>query len=172
MYYDKIPAGKNLPSEIFAIIEISSDSSPVKYEFNKEYGCLIVDRFIATGMRYPCNYGFIPHTLGGDGDPLDILVISSYGIVPGSIVPSRPIGALVTEDESGMDEKVIAVPIKDFEMSEIQSIADLPRSLTKKIEHFFSNYKNMEPGKWVKVSKWIEKGETLKLIQSCLKNMS
>ncbi|MDZ5761771.1 Inorganic pyrophosphatase [Candidatus Cyrtobacter comes] len=168
MYYDKIPVGKSLPDEVFAIIEISSDSSPIKYEFNKEYGCLVVDRFIATGMRYPCNYGFIPHTFGGDGDPLDILVVSSYGILPGSIVPSRPIGALVTEDEGGMDEKVIAIPVKDFEMLDVRSVTDLSSSLIKKIEHFFSNYKNMEPGKWVKVSKWIDKEETLQLIKLCL----
>ncbi len=168
MDYAKIKAGKNIPHEVFAIIEISSDSPPIKYEFDHESNCLFVDRFIATGMRYPCNYGFIPHTLGGDGDPLDILVVSSYPIIATAIVPSRPIGALVTEDENGMDEKIIAVPIKDFEMSEISSYSDLPKSFLKKIEHFFSNYKNMEPEKWVKVSKWLSKEESLKLIESCI----
>lgn len=148
-----ISIGKNPPEEVNVIIEIPMNSDPVKYEYDKDSGAIFVDRFIPVSMSYPCNYGFIPHTLGGDGDPIDVLVISSYPSIPGSVIKSRPIGVLLMEDESGQDEKILAVPtVKvDPAMENINSIDDLNPMLLKKISHFFERYKDLEKGKWVKI---------------------
>lgn len=154
MNLEKISAGKNVPEEINVIIEIPMNNDPVKYEFDKESGAIFVDRFIPVAMSYPCNYGFIPHTLGGDGDPIDVLVISSHPVVPGAVIKCRPIGVILMQDESGEDEKIIAVPTNKLDPScaKINSIHDINEIALKRIIHFFEHYKDLEQGKWVKIS--------------------
>lgn len=155
MLIKNIKTGKNVPDNVNVIIEVSANSSqPIKYELDKESGALFVDRFIATPMRYPCNYGFIPNTLSDDGDPIDVLVISEYPIDNGCVIPCKPIGVLLMEDEKGGDEKIIAVPHEKMnsEYSILNEIDDVPEILLNKIKHFFEHYKDLEKGKWVKVS--------------------
>ncbi len=156
MIFDNIPAGKDLPNDIYVAIEIPAQSSPVKYEIDKEMGAVMVDRFMSAPMFYPANYGFIPHTLADDGDPLDVLVITPYPVVPGSIIRCRPIGMLDMDDEAGGDEKLIAVPHDKLspEYHEYQDIDDLPVLLKEQIQHFFERYKELEKGKWVKLKGW------------------
>ncbi len=156
MSYNKIPAGKSLPDDINVIIEIPANHSPVKYEIDKDMDALIVDRFMATPMFYPANYGFIPQTLSDDGDPLDVLVITPHPVEPGSVIRCRPVGVLNMTDESGADAKLIAVPHPKLsaEYNEINDINDVPELLRKQIAHFFENYKDLEEGKWVKVEAW------------------
>ena len=156
MDINKIKIGENPPYDINAVIEIPLGGTPVKYELDKESGAMFVDRFLYTAMFYPGNYGFIPHTLGGDGDPLDIMVLGPTPVVPGAIVRSRPVGCLMMEDEAGGDEKIIAVPVDKLTSlySHIHSPDDLPQLLLKQIAHFFEHYKDLEPGKWVKVEGW------------------
>lgn len=155
MYIDKIPA-KTKDGNFHVIIEIPMNDNPVKYEFDKESGAIFVDRFMQTAMFYPCNYGFIPHTLSDDGDPVDVLVASHYPIVPGAVIKVRPIGVLMMEDESGIDEKILAVPtIKlDITYENINDINDIDDMLKNRINHFFENYKKLEKGKWVKIMGW------------------
>jgi inorganic pyrophosphatase len=154
MFIDKIKSGENLPEEVNVVIEVSAGSNPIKYEFDKESGAIFVDRFIQTPMFYPANYGFIPHTLAADGDPVDVMVITRYPLIPGCVIPVRPIGVLFMEDESGMDEKIIAVPkVKhDPFYKNVNDISDLPEIQIAQIKHFFERYKDLEPGKWVKIS--------------------
>lgn len=154
MNIKSISTGKKVPEEVNVLIENSANALPVKYELDKESGCLFVDRFVATPMHYPCNYGFIPNTLSEDGDPIDVLVPTEYPIVPGAVISCKPIGVLIMEDEKGMDEKVIAVPTvkMNSEYSRIDELKDLPEILMNKIKHFFEHYKELEKGKWVKVS--------------------
>jgi inorganic pyrophosphatase len=156
MSFDKIPAGKDLPNDIYVAIEIPANSSPIKYEIDKDADALFVDRFMATPMFYPANYGFIPTTLGEDGDPLDVLVVTPYPVTPGSVIRARPIGVLNMSDESGQDAKVLAVPHDKLTAlyKHVKEYTDLPELLIKQIEHFFENYKDLEPGKWVKVDSW------------------
>jgi len=156
MNFDNIPAGKDLPNDIYVAIEIPANSSPVKYEIDKDMGAVLVDRFMATPMFYPANYGFIPNTLADDGDPLDVLVITPYPVIPGSIVRCRPVGMLNMEDEAGGDEKLIAVPHEKLSKNyqDVQDIDDVPEILKDQIKHFFENYKDLESGKWVKVKGW------------------
>jgi len=137
-------------------IEISANSNPVKYEMDKASDCLRVDRIMPTSMQYPCNYGFIPNTLGGDGDPIDVLVYSSYALLPGSLIKSRAIGVLRTEDESGVDEKILALPAAKIDpfLKEITDIEHISTIFKQKVVHFFENYKALEAGKWVKVLNW------------------
>lgn len=144
------------PDEINVIIEIPMNDNPVKYELDKESGVLVVDRFMQTTMFYPCNYGFIPGTLSDDGDPLDVLVIASYPVIPGSMIKSRPVGVLIMEDESGFDAKILAVPISKIDMSFdlIIDLDDVSWILKRRIVHFFEHYKDLEPGKWVKITGW------------------
>lgn len=151
-----IPLGKNPPEQVNVIIEIPQGGAPVKYEIDKKSGALFVDRFLNTSMVYPANYGFIPHTLSEDGDPIDVLVVSETPVVPGSVIPSRPIGVLHMEDEAGPDEKILAVPIDKLHpfYSGVKSHEDLPPILLEKVAHFFQHYKDLEKGKWVKVVKW------------------
>ncbi len=153
MLVDKIPAGKNPPEDLNVIIEVPQRHLPIKYEIDKESGALFVDRFIHTSMSYPCNYGFIPHTLSGDGDPVDVLVVSEFPVAPGAVMRSRPIGVLLMTDESGQDEKILAVPVDKLKptYSHVKTITDLPEILLKEISHFFEQYKANEAGKWVKV---------------------
>ncbi len=156
MDISKISSGAKLPDEFNVIIEVSLNSNPVKYEFDKESGALFVDRFIGTAMHYPCNYGFIPHTLSDDGDPVDVLVVSDLPIIPGAVIVVRPIGVLIMEDESGIDEKILAVPISKLTTfyDKINSYEDLPEILINKITNFFENYKKLEKNKWVKLKGW------------------
>jgi inorganic pyrophosphatase len=153
MNISKISAGSNLPDQVNVIIEVPMNSDPVKYEFDKDSGAIFVDRFIATPMYYPCNYGFIPNTLSDDGDPADVLVVCDYPLVPGSVISAKPVGVLIMEDEKGMDEKIIAVPAKKLnsQYENIEEYTELSENLINKIKHFFERYKELEKGKWVKV---------------------
>jgi inorganic pyrophosphatase len=156
MDLNKIAAGKDIPQQFNVVIEISAQSDPVKYEFDKESGALFVDRFIGTGMRYPTNYGFIPHTIAGDGDPVDVLVITPFPLIEGSVVACRALGILHMSDEGGNDAKVIAVPIdKVCKMTAcMKDLSFVPDYLKQQIQHFFEQYKSLEKGKWVKIENW------------------
>ncbi|ADC88995.1 Inorganic diphosphatase [Thermocrinis albus DSM 14484] len=150
-----LPPGKNPPEDIYVVIEIPQDSS-IKYELDKESGVLFVDRFLFTAMHYPFNYGFIPQTLADDGDPVDVLVVSRYPVVPGSVLRCRPIGALQMRDEEGVDTKLIAVPHTKLDPTydRVKTLDDLPPVVLDRIKHFFEHYKELEPGKWVKVEEF------------------
>ncbi|MGL5741493.1 MAG: inorganic diphosphatase [Legionella sp.] len=152
----KINSGRDLPKEINAIIEIPMHSEPVKYEVNKESGVLFVDRFLSTPMFYPVNYGYVPHTLSEDGDPVDVLVVTPVPLVGGSVITCRPVGMLKMTDESGVDAKILAVPISKLTKiyESINTYKDLPQYLLNSLEHFFSHYKDLEEGKWVKLDGW------------------
>ncbi|WP_333023686.1 inorganic diphosphatase [Wolbachia endosymbiont of Pentidionis agamae] len=165
---NKVPFRENFPQEINVVIEISANSEPIKYEFNKERGFLYVDRFLSTSMFYPCNYGFIPSTNAGDGDPVDVLVLTQVPLIPKSIITVRPIGALLTEDEKGQDEKILAVPVPrvDSYYDHIQDYSDLPVPLLNKIVHFFSHYKDLEKGKKVITGNWVDANEAKKIIKN------
>lgn len=156
MGIEKLKVGANPPEEVYVVVEVPVDSEPVKYEFDKDSGLIFVDRFMQSSMRYPCNYGFIPHTLSGDGDPVDVLVYTNYAIVPSAVVAVRPVGVLLTEDEKGRDEKVLAVPTAKLDpfFADIQSYQDIPEIFLRKVEHFFEHYKDLEAGKWVKIKGW------------------
>ncbi|WP_039458847.1 inorganic diphosphatase [Candidatus Jidaibacter acanthamoebae] len=171
MNLEKIKVGNHPPDDIHVVIEVPMNSDPVKYEYDKEVGAIFVDRFMPTSMFYPCNYGFIPNTLSGDGDPADVLVISSYPVVPGSVINAKPIGVLITEDEKGKDEKILAVPSPkvDLAYANINSYKDLPEIIIQKISHFFENYKSLEKGKWVKVTGWEDVDIAKKIINEAIK---
>ncbi len=156
MSYQSIPAGKDLPNDIYVVIEIPANSSPVKYEIDKDADALFVDRFMASPMFYPANYGYINNTLADDGDALDVLVVTPYPVVPGSVIRCRPVGVLNMTDEAGEDAKLLAVPHEKLTQAynDVQDIADLPDLLLNQIKEFFENYKNLEKGKWVKVESW------------------
>lgn len=156
MSYQNIPAGKDLPNDIYVAIEIPANADPIKYEIDKDMDALLVDRFMATPMFYPANYGYIPNTLADDGDPLDVLVVTPYPVQPGAVVRCRPVGVLEMEDEAGEDAKLVAVPHSKLTKlyDDIQDIEDLPVLLREQIQHFFENYKDLEAGKWVKVRGW------------------
>jgi len=158
MNLNLIPSGKAPPKDINVIIEIPFGGAPVKYELDKKSGALFVDRFLHAAMFYPGNYGFIPHTLSLDGDPCDALVVSQIPVVPGAVMRCRPIGALMMEDEGGKDEKLLVVPLDAIVpiYAEIQSYRDLPPLLCQQIAHFFQHYKDLEPGKWVKLIEWLD----------------
>ncbi len=162
--------GKNPPEEINVFIEIPQGSS-IKYELDKESGVIVVDRFAYTAMFYPFNYGFIPNSHAEDGDPVDVLVISSYPVHPGVVIPSRPIGMLEMEDEEGIDTKIIAVPTTKVDpfFSQVKDIADLDETTKKKIQHFFNHYKELEPGKWVKTKKFLGKEKAFEAIKKSIK---
>ena len=154
MNLDRVGSGKNLPEDINVIIEIPSHSDPVKYEVDKETGALFVDRFMNTAMFYPCNYGYVPHTLSDDGDPVDVLVMSPYALISGSVVQCRPVGMLKMTDESGEDAKVIAVP-HDKMYDDVKNIEDVSPRLLDQLAHFFEHYKDLEKEKWVKIEGWV-----------------
>ena len=166
MEIKKIPFGENFPHEVNALIEIPQNQIGLKYEIEKESGALFVDRFLTAPMFYPANYGFIPNTLGGDGDPLDILVIAPFAVQAGAIIPAKVIGVLIMEDEKGLDEKVIAVPAKSVskEYDHVNEIKDLPELIVKQIKHFFENYKTLEKNKWVKLQDYKNAEEARKII--------
>ncbi len=167
----KISVGKNPPEDINVIIEIPM-MMPIKYEFDKEAGMVIVDRFLATPMYYPCNYGFIPHTLSGDGDPADALVVAPFALMAGSVIRTRPVGVLLTEDESGKDEKLICVPHGKVTplYDKIHEATDLPEILLAQIKHFFEHYKDLEKGKFVKVTGFADAKQAKAIIDTAIKN--
>jgi inorganic pyrophosphatase len=156
MRLDAIAIGNDPPRDINVIVEVPVGGEPIKYEMDKASGTLFVDRFLYTPMRYPGNYGFVPHTLSADGDPIDVLICNTRTIVPGAVVNCRPIGVLIMEDEGGGDEKVVAVPSSKLTQryDKVLSYSDLPPISINQIEHFFSHYKDLEPGKWAKIHHW------------------
>jgi len=156
MALDRVPAGRDVPNEINVVIEIPMNEEPVKYEVDKATGAIFVDRVLTTPMRYPCNYGYVPRTLGGDGDPLDVLVIMPVPLIPGAVIRCRPVGMLNMTDEAGEDMKLVAVPISKVfpAYREIESVRDLPELTLDRIAHFFAHYKDLEKGKWVKIEGW------------------
>ena len=158
MNFDNIAPGKDVPNDINVAIEIPANSSPIKYEIDKDSHAIFVDRFMATPMFYPANYGYVPNTLSEDGDPLDVLVVTPYPVVPGSVIRARPVGILNMSDEAGKDAKILAVPHSKLTTlyDNIENYSDLPELLIKQIEHFFENYKDLEAGKWVKVDGWAD----------------
>jgi inorganic pyrophosphatase len=153
---DRVPSGKDLPNDFNVVIEIPMHSEPIKYEVDKESGAIFVDRFMSTAMHYPCNYGYIPHTIAGDGDPVDVLVMSQFALPPGVVVRCRPIGMLKMTDEAGEDAKLLAVPVDKLTpmYRSVTSPRDLPQIVLDQIAHFFEHYKDLEPGKFVKVHGW------------------
>lgn len=170
MNISKLSAGKNPPEELNVLIEIPQGSS-IKYELDKDSGAVVVDRFNYTAMFYPFNYGFIPQTHAEDGDPVDVLVISSYAVAPGTVIPSRTIGMLEMEDEEGVDTKILAVPTKKVDpfYANVEDVEDLDDATKKKIQHFFNHYKELEPGKWVKTRNFLTKEKALEAIKKAMK---
>lgn len=156
MNLDRVSSGYDVPNDFNVIIEIPMHAEPIKYEMEKTTGAMFVDRFMSTAMRYPCNYGYVPHTLSGDGDPVDVLVLSPVPLITGVVVRCRPVGMLNMEDEAGRDTKILAVPIDRLTplYSAIRSPDDLPQGTLAQIAHFFEHYKDLEAGKWVKVIGW------------------
>lgn len=164
--YSDVPAGKNPPDDIFVVIENPMGGTPVKYEMDKETGVLFVDRFIHTPMYYPGNYGYISQTLGGDGDPVDVIVVGLTPVMPGAVLRARPVGVLKMEDDGGQDEKIIAVPhTKMFPYHDnVKNYQDLPEIQLQQIEHFFTHYKDLEKGKWAKIGGWGDVDEAKQFI--------
>ena len=156
MPLDLVPTGRDVPNDFNVIIEIPMNAEPVKYEVDKASGAIFVDRVLTTPMRYPCNYGYIPHTLSGDGDPADVLVIMPLPLIPGSVIRCRTVGMLKMTDEAGEDTKLIAVPVSKIfpAYDSVRSVDDLPDLTKERIAHFFEHYKDLEKGKWVKVEGW------------------
>jgi inorganic pyrophosphatase len=166
MRIDAVSIGHNPPEDVNVIVEVAIGGEPIKYEMDKEAGTLVVDRFLYTPMRYPGNYGFVPHTLSDDGDPIDVLVANTRPIIPGAIINVRPVGVLKMQDESGGDEKIIAVPSPKLTQRyvSIHDYTDLPTITLEQIQHFFEHYKDLEPGKWVKLLGWGNAAEARTLI--------
>jgi inorganic pyrophosphatase len=161
MSLDRVPAGRDVPHDCNVIIEIPMRADPIKYEVDKETGAVFVDRFMSTAMHYPCNYGYIPRTLADDGDPADVLVLSPVPLITGVVVRCRPIGMLKLTDEAGGDSKILAVPIDKLSSlyRNVHSPRDLPEITTQQIAHFFEHYKDLEPGKWVRMGEWVDADE-------------
>ncbi|TVM03876.1 MAG: inorganic diphosphatase [Candidatus Brocadia sp. WS118] len=171
MNLDKIQTGFRPPWDVNVIIEIPLGSEPVKYEVDPDSGAIFVDRFLHTAMFYPCNYGFIPHTLADDGDPVDVLVISPVRVIPGSVIRCRPIGMLVMRDEEGKDEKILAVPVDKLHpfYKDVSSYRQIPAILLDQIVHFFTHYKDLEPGKWVELETWCDAVEAADYLTATIK---
>ena len=166
MRIEAVSLGKDPPHEVNAVVEVPVGGEPIKYEMDKDAGTLVVDRFLYTSMRYPGNYGFIPHTLSGDGDPVDVLIANQRGIVPGAVIAVRPIGVFLMQDEAGVDEKIIAVPVTRLtrRYEQVQDYTQLPEITVKQIEHFFAHYKDLEERKWVKTLGWGDAAEAKRMI--------
>ncbi len=166
MALNNVPSGKSLPNDFNVIIEIPAHADPVKYEVDKESGAIFVDRFMGIAMHYPCNYGYIPHTIAGDGDPVDVLVVTQFALPPGVVVRCRPVGMLAMTDEAGADAKVLAVPVDKLTTMyrSVESPRDLPQITLDQISHFFAHYKDLEPGKFVKINGWFGQEEAKKEI--------
>lgn len=170
MLLEKIPVGRNPPWDVNVVIEIPVGGVPVKYEVDKASGAMFVDRFLHTAMYYPCHYGFVPHTLSDDGDPLDALVAGRTPIVPGCVLRARPVGVLLMEDEAGEDEKIMCVPVDQLLpfYRNVTTYRDLPQILVDQVAHFFSHYKDLEVGKWVRVRRWGEPQEAAHIIEASI----
>jgi len=170
MRIDAIPIGDSPPDDINVVIEVPVGGEPIKYELEKTSGTLFVDRFLYTPMRYPGNYGFVPHTLADDGDPIDVIVANTRAIVPGAVMNVRPIGVLLMEDEAGNDEKILAVPSTRLtrRYESVRSFSDLPTITIDQIKHFFEHYKDLEPDKWVSVLRWGDAVEAKELISASI----
>jgi inorganic pyrophosphatase len=170
MNLDAIPIGTNPPEDVNVVVEVGVGGEPIKYEMNKAAGTLFVDRFLHTPMRYPGNYGFVPHTLSADGDPIDVLVANTRPIVPGAVINVRPVGVLKMEDDGGGDEKIIAVPSPKLTKRylHVMNYTDLPEITLEQIQHFFEHYKDLEPGKWVKIAGWGDAAEARQLIEEAI----
>ena len=170
MRIDAIAVGINPPEDVNVIVEVPIGGEPIKYEMDKAAGTLVVDRFLHTPMRYPGNYGFVPHTLSEDGDPIDVLVANTRPIVPGAVIAVRPIGVLKMEDNAGGDEKIIAVPTPRLTQryAHVENYTDLPQITLEQIQHFFEHYKDLEPGKWVKMMGWGDADEAKALIRTAI----
>jgi len=170
MNIDLISVGDDPPNSVNVIIEVPVGGEPVKYEFDKQSGAIFVDRILHTPMRYPTNYGFIPHTLSPDGDPLDVMVLARVPFIPGSVVRARPIAVLLLEDEAGGDEKILAVPIKSTSpyYAAVEEGDDLPVIIRQQIEHFFTHYKDLEPEKWVRVGTWGGREEACRIVREAI----
>ena len=170
MRIDLVPVGDNPPDSINVIIEVPIGGEPVKYEFDKASGALFVDRILHTPMRYPANYGFVPHTLGDDGDPLDALVIARSPFIPGSVVRVRPVGVLLMEDDKGGDEKLLCVPVDTTfpYYADVGDREDLPAIVMQQIEHFFAHYKDLEPGKWVRILGWGDAEKAREIVMAAI----
>ena len=166
MRLDAIAIGENPPIDVNVVIEVPIGGEPIKYEMNKEAGALVVDRFLYTPMTYPGNYGFVPHTLSGDGDPIDVLVCNTRELVPGCVISVRPIGVLIMEDNAGEDEKIIAVPMPKVtrRYEDVHNYTDLPEITLQQVQHFFEHYKDLEPGKWVKIGGWHDAARARQMI--------
>lgn len=166
MRIDAIAIGDNPPHEVNVIIEVPVGGHPIKYEMDKEAGTLVVDRFLYTPMAYPGNYGFVPHTLSEDGDPIDVLICNTRELMPGCVISARPLGVLVMEDDSGQDEKIIAVPAHKTtrRYDNLHNYSDLPEITREQIEHFFEHYKDLEAGKWVKMGDWLPVDDAKRMI--------
>jgi len=166
MNLSAISLGAHVPHDVNVVIEVPIGGEPIKYEMDKDAGALVVDRFLYTSMRYPGNYGFIPHTLSDDGDPCDVIVANTRAIIPGAIMSVKPVGVLIMEDEAGQDEKIVAVPSVKLtrRYEKVENYTDLPEITLHQIEHFFEHYKDLEPGKWVKIVRWGDMAEAHRLI--------
>ena len=166
MRLDAIPIGNSPPEDVNVIVEVAIGGEPIKYEMDKAAGTLFVDRFLYTPMRYPGNYGFVPHTLSDDGDPIDVLIANTRPIVPGAVINVRPVGVFKMEDNNGGDEKIIAVPVPRLTQRyvHVRNYTDLPRITLEQIQHFFEHYKDLEPGKWVKIGGWHDAAFAKKMI--------
>jgi len=170
MRLDAISIGSNPPSEVNVVIEVPIGGEPIKYELDKAAGALIVDRFLYTSMRYPGNYGFIPHTLSEDGDPCDVIVANTRAIVPGAVMSCKVVGVLLMRDEAGGDEKILAVPSAKLtkRYAKVENYTDLPEITLHQIEHFFAHYKDLEPSKWVKIDRWGDADEARGLVVAAI----
>ena len=166
MRLNKIPTGNTPPDDINVIIEVPVGGEPIKYEMDKASGALFVDRFLYTPMRYPGNYGFVPHTLSEDGDPIDVLVCNTREIIPGGVINCRPVGVLVMEDDAGQDEKILAVPSSHVSRryQNVADYTDLPTITLEQVQHFFEHYKDLEPNKWVRIDHWGDAAEAKQMI--------
>jgi inorganic pyrophosphatase len=166
MRLDAIPIGKNPPEDVNVVVEVQIGGEPIKYEMDKAAGTLFVDRFLYTPMRYPGNYGFVPHTLSEDGDPIDVLIANTRPIIPGAVIAVRPVGVLLMEDDGGGDEKILAVPVPKLtrRYEHVHNYTDLPKITIEQVQHFFERYKDLEPGKWAKVKGWGDAAQARRLI--------
>lgn len=170
MRIEAISIGNNPPEDVNVIVEVPVGGQPIKYEMDKEAGTLVVDRFLYTPMTYPGNYGFVPHTLSEDGDPIDVLVCNTRQLIPGCVINVRPIGVLVMEDNKGQDEKIIAVPSPHLtrRYEKVENFTDLPEITLQQIQHFFEHYKDLEPGKWVKIGDWMDAAAARSMISEAV----
>ncbi len=170
MRIEAIAIGNNPPDDVNVIIEVPLGGQPIKYEMDKDAGTLVVDRFLYTPMTYPGNYGFVPHTLSDDGDPIDVLVCNTRELMPGCVINVRPIGVLIMEDNSGQDEKIIAVPSSHLtkRYDKVHNFTDMPDITMQQIQHFFEHYKDLEPGKWVRIGDWLDADNAKRLISEAI----